>query len=482
MRTFLAVDLGTSNCRSAIFDENMHMLSIASREYPLINLSPIEIEQDANCWWNAVKETIKEAVAKAGKPGKDVCSISISSQGITFVPVDKNGNALINSLSWLDMRAQAEEHEIENQYGLRKIYNITGKRANVCYSLPKMIWLMKNKPDIYKKAYKILLPLDYIQFKFCKKAITDHTMAGGTMFYNIHTQKWAYDILSDQKIDVDKLPQIGWSGTVAGTILPEVAKELGLNPDVIIAIGSQDQKCAALGAGISIKSATASLGTASCVTQLSNKPVSDPDMRIPCFSYLWPSTWSFEGIINTAASSYQWFKKTFASNLTYLELDGLAAQSAKKGQRAYFYPYLAGMTSPFWGNGTGNFTGLSLSTDLGQLALAIMDGVSCNIKANLDIMKSIYKPVNELRLFGGGAVSPLWCQITADIINLPVVTQQSPETALLGAAMLAKHSYDGKKPVIPENVKIFYPIPRNVFVYQKYYSDYIKILNKQFDY
>lgn len=481
MRTYLAIDLGTSNCRSAIFNENMQMLSVASKEYPLINHSPVEIEQNALLWWEAAKETIKEAIAKSGQPGESVCSISISSQAIAFVPIDKNGNTLMNALSWLDMRAQAEEDALEAQYGVKKIYEITGKRANACYSLPKMVWLTKNKASTYQKADKILFPLDYIQYKLCKKAITDHTMAAGSMFYNIRTQNWAYDILADQNIDADKLPQIGWSGTVAGYIAPEVADELSLSLEVIITIGGQDQKCAALGAGISAESATASLGTASCITQLSGKPSGDPLMRIPCFSYLWPGVWSYEGIINTAASSYQWFKKTFAPQYSYDQLDELAAASAGKGHRAYFYPYLAGMTSPFWGNGSGSFSGLSLATDLGQLALAVMDGVSCNIKANLDVMQSIYQPVSELRLFGGGAASPLWCQLTSDITNLPVVTQQSPETALLGAAMLAKHGFDGKKPEVPETAKIYRPIPKNVSVYREYYESYIETLKKQFD-
>lgn len=481
MYTYLAIDLGTSNCRSAVFDENMQMLSISSKEYPLINLSSEMIEQDANLWWDAVKQTIKEAVRAAGAPGKKVCSISISSQGIAFVPIDKEGNTLYNAISWLDMRASSEEQDIEDEYGIKTIFDITGKRANGCYTLSKLLWFMKNHRDIYEKAYKILLPMDFIIYKFCKNAVTDHTMAGGTMFYDINTQYWSQKILSEQHIDEEKLPSIQWSGRSAGVILPDIADELGLGRNVIIALGAQDQKCAALGAGISADSATASLGTASCITLLSDRPVKDDRLRIPCFSYLYQGAWSFEGIINTAASSYQWFRNNFARNYSYKELDSLAQKAAQKSDRAYFYPYLAGMTSPFWGNGTGCFSGLSLGSDVGQLALSVMDGVSCNIKANLDIMQCAAKPVSELRLFGGGAASPIWCQLTADITNLNVVTLSSPETALLGAAMLARKAKCGSLPILHEKTNIFSPIPENVAFYKDYYKKYLEGLNR-FDY
>lgn len=476
MDTFLAIDLGTSNCRSALFDSDMNMLAIADAEYPIINLSPTHVEQDAALWWQCAKQTIRNVIRRAG--GDNLRSISISSQGISLVPIDETGCPLSNAISWLDMRAQTEEDRIEAQYGNEKIFHITGKRANACYTLSKLVWFIENHPDIYRDAYKILLPMDFILFQLCGRAVTDHTMASGTMFYDIRKQAWAQEILDDYGIAQEKLPDIGWSGAAVCEVKKEVAEELGIGVDVLVTIGGQDQKCAALGAGISDGTATASLGTASCITQLSDHPVLDKQLRIPCFSYLWPDTWSFEGIINTAASSYQWFKSTFASQYSYTELDRLATEAAGKGARAFFYPYLAGMTSPFWGKGLGSFSGLSLATDVGQLALAVMDGVTCNIKANLDIMQQANQPVKDIRLFGGGAKSPVWCQIAADLLNLPVVTLPSPETALTGAAMLAKHGFDGKETVAPPAAQIYMPDENNVRVYAEYYADYIALLSK----
>jgi xylulokinase len=476
MDTFLAIDLGTSNCRSALFDEGMNLLALSDVAYPLINISPIHIEQDADLWWQSVKLTIRNVVSQAGADG--LRSISISSQGISLVPVDKDGEPLTNAISWLDMRAQEQEDRIDARFGKEKIYRVTGKRATACYTLSKLVWLMEHHPDIYQKAHKLLLPLDFIQYRLCGEAVTDHTMAGGTMFYDIHAQQWSDEILDDQGIDMAKLPGISWSGQAIGKISGAVADELGVGHDVLITVGGQDQKCAALGAGISDLSVTASLGTASCITQLSSHPVLDEKMRIPCFSYLYPMTWAFEGIINTAASSYQWFRNAFASQYSYSELDGLAEAAADKGDRAFFYPYLADMTSPFWGATPGAFTGLSLASDIGQLALAVMDGVSCNIKANLDVMRQANKPAGEIRLFGGGAKSPVWCRLTADITGLPVVTQQSPETALLGAAMLAKHGYDKQPFAVPQTARVYEPDAKNAEIYRSYYEEYMDLINK----
>ena len=476
MKTYLAIDLGTSNCRSAVFNEEMELLSVAAREYPLFSITAAEIEQDAEDYWQAAKATMRQAIEQAGEAGKAVAGISVSSQGITFIPVEESGKPLGRAVSWLDMRAENEEKAIEEQYGLEELFRITGKRANGCYTLSKLMWYRQNHPEIYEKAYKILLPMDYLVFRLCGRAVTDHTMAGGTMFYDIGTQNWSERILQDQGLAEEKLPEICWAGTDAGVIKPDLADELGLSREVRIAVGAQDQKCASLGAGISSSVATASLGTASCIERLSDRPVADSQQRIPLFSYLWPGAWAFEGIINTAASSYQWFRNNFAKGISYPELDVLAEEADKRGERCFFFPYLAGMTSPFWGDVPGGFTGLSLATDTGQMAMAVMDGVACNIRANLEVMEEVTGESKELRLFGGGAVSPFWCRHMADITGKRIVTLRSPETALAGAAMLACKAVEGKFPKPIQTDRVYEPDAVRSSVYEEYYQVYLKKL------
>ena len=261
----LTIDFGTSGCRSAIYNENLDMLCVSVEEYPLIVHSEAEIEQDANIWWEKAKATIKNVVSSSGINVKEIRSLSISSQGIAFVPIDRQGNTLSNAISWLDTRAQSETEEIEARYGMPEIYQRTGKRISGVYSLPKLIWFKNNCTEIYNAAWKILLPLDYIQFKLSGRCVTDHTMAGGTMFYNVQTQQWDTEILDTYGLDVQKLPEIAWAGTTIGTISPDVAEELGLCKELVIVNGAQDQKCAALGAGASQEVAAISLGTGTCL-------------------------------------------------------------------------------------------------------------------------------------------------------------------------------------------------------------------------
>ena len=481
MSVVLSIDLGTSGCRSAIFNEKLELLCSHSVEYPLIVCSQTHIEQDARLWWSSVKDTIRSVTGKMPEAAKQIRSIAISSQGISFVPINRDGDVLANAVSWLDSDSVREEQYLSEKYGERELYNRTGKRLSALYTLPKLIRFKKNEPEIYAGTWKLLLPLDYIQYKLCGRCVTDHTMAAGTMYYDIEKREWAEDILCENGIDHDLLPELEYAGKPAEVILPQVADELGLPHDVVIMVGAQDQKCAAYGAGASDSVATASLGTGCCITQLANRFVSDTHMRIPCFSYITPDYWDFEGVINTAAASYMWFKEKFADDMSMREIDELAAASAAPSE-VMFYPYLSGASSPYWGSGTGTFTGLSLMSDKGSMARAILEGIAFHIRSNLDVMQTLCGEAKELRLFGGGSKSDLWCQIIAHVTDKAVVRLASSQTALAGAAMLAFTGLGNTdiRPLRP--AETFYPEADCVEKYDRSYMKYETTRNKFFTY
>ena len=254
-----------------------------------------------------------------------------------------------------------------------------------------------------------LMPMDFIQYRLCGNCVTDHTMAAGTMMYDIHGQAWMEDLLGENGIGAGLLPDIAWAGSVAGTLLPETAKELGLGTDVIVAVGAQDQKCAAYGGGASEQVVTVSLGTGSCITKLSEAPVLDDEMRIPVFSYLYQGCWDMEGVVNTAGSALEWFRKKFAPSMDYEELSGMAAHAETGGLK--FYPYLSGGASPHWGEGAGAFTGLTLQSGIPECVRALLEGIAYHIKANTDVMDKAGQAADTLRVFGGGSKSDLWCRL-----------------------------------------------------------------------
>ena len=435
MSLVLSIDLGTSGCRSAVFDQELRMLELSRAEYPLSVLTDRHVEQDAQLWWKAVEDTVGDVTSKLGARRKEIKSIAISSQGISVVPIGRDGTLLGLAISWLDTRAQAETEDLIRRIGRKAFFQHTGKRASAQYTLPKLLWIKRHQPERYEKVSKFLLPMDFIQYRLCGTAVTDHSMAAGTMMYDLKAQGWMTDLLTEYGIERDKLPDLAWAGSPAGTLRPELAERFGLSRDVIVAVGAQDQKCAAHGGGISNKAATVSLGTGSCISKLIPISHNLTNMNIPVFSYLTPDCWDQEGVINTAGSALEWFRNQFASDRHFDELTALAERTRSGNLK--FYPYLSGGASPYWGTGQGAFTGMTLKSGLAECTRAILEGVAFHIRANLEAMEQDGNPSTELHIFGGGAKSSLWCQIIADIAQMPVARMESGETALIGAARLA---------------------------------------------
>lgn len=480
----IGLDLGTTGCKSAVFDENLEMLGEAYIEYPLIRISPTEIEQDANLWWDLAKQAIKLSVQNSKINPNRVKGIGVSSQGIAFVPVDRNFNPIRNAISWLDSRSTSQKDSILGRFDETEIFSITGKRASESYVLPKLLWLRENEKDLYNRTHKFLMAVDYITARLCGECFTDHSMASGTLLYDVSKQAWSPLLLEEYKIDEAKLPEIKWSGSPMGYLSKAVAEELGLPGEVVVALGGQDQKCAALGAGIGEMISTVSLGTASAIEQKCHKPVIDSKMRVPCFSYLFKNEWVIEGCVSTAGASMRWLKETLFSDKSYKDLDRLALQCKGEANGVFFFPHLAGSGSPYWKSSTqGAFYGITLSTDVNQIVKSVFEGVAYQIKANIEAMQELYQPVSEIRLFGGGAKSDIWCRILSDITEKPIKTLSTCETANVGAAIIAglgcgifkdQSTVTGKV----GTAKVFEPVPKSVCTYREKYEEYLDIQDK----
>ncbi|MDD3840602.1 MAG: xylulokinase [Clostridia bacterium] len=479
----IGIDLGTTGCRSAILNSELKILAEQYIEYSLINISDTEIEQDADLWWTLTKKVIKESIAKSKVDPLKIRGLSISSQGIAFVPVDENCNTLMNAISWLDARAKDETQEILENFDEDDMFNITGKRTSATYVLPKLLWIKNNKRDIYDKTYKFLMGHDFLIAKFTGNFVTDHTMASGTLMYDINKQDWSLPIIERFGLNKEKLPQIEWSGTNVGVVKPEVAQELGIANDVVVSLGGQDQKCAALGAGIKDNVATVSLGTATAITTKGKQPLLDKHMRIPCFSDLLKQRWVLEAVIGTAGVSLKWLRNTLFADKSYEELDEMVEQCGAKQSNLFFYPHLTGASTPYWKPDIRGFVyGISLATTPNEIVRSVFEGIAYQIKVNLDIMEELSGEVEEIRLFGGGAKGKVWCQIIADITGKKVVTLYTPETACVGAAILAMLGcgmIEDVEQIEEANVDdIFYPDKENQEVYAAKYQDYIDIQNR----
>jgi xylulokinase len=312
-------------------------------------------------------------------------------------------------------------------------------------------------------------------------------MASGTYFYDIHDQVWAEGILKRFGIPDDKLPELRWGGSAVGTILPEVAREIGLSEGTVIATGGQDQKCAALGAGIDDELITISLGTATAITQLRDQPVVNEERRIACCSYLFPRTWVLEGVIGTSCASLNWLRDTFYSDRSYAELDEMAEACAPGENDLFFYPFLTGAASPYMkGDARGFLYGIGLSTSGAQMIRAVLEGVAYMIRKNLEVMNGSPNIDKTLRVFGGGAKSALWCKIIAEISRCRTETVFSPETASVGAAVLAGlgSGLFADPGEAREKIAVgatFEPDEKNTAAYRRCYERYLSILERMID-
>ena len=476
MDIYLSIDLGTTGCRSMLFDENLNELAYSYEEYGLITLREGWTEQDANLWWDITLKTAKDAINKSKINPLDIKSIAVSSQGITIVPVDEKINPLRNAISWLDVRASEQTKKINEDFG-DELFKITGKDTLSKYTLPKLLWLKENEKDVYDKAYKFLMPCDFLVAKMTGNFVTENSMASGTLMFDLKNNVWFKEILDKYDIDVNKLPSIANATDCAGKVTSEFASFLGLSPDCRVAVSAQDQKCASYGAGLKTDTMTVSLGTAAAVIKLWE---GNPDY-IKCGAgwcgYVEKDTVVSEGVIATAGTCLRYVRDTFFNGESYKIIDKEAEESLLKGSSPIFLPYFGGASSPdYYPDSTGVFYGITLSTTRGDIALSVMEGVAFSLKNVLTAMKA-YESVDSLILFGGGAKGDLWSKIIAGATGLNVITLESAEAAGAGAARIAAAAIGKTLPTLKQ-AKTFKP--ENTEYYEYKYQKFLEIEKKLF--
>ena len=438
MDALLGIDLGTTRCKAAVCSPDGALLGESTVGCPLIKPGPGIVEQDATLWWDLTQQVVRQAVDAAQMGSDFVRALSVSSQGISFVPVDERGEPLGNAINWLDTRATLQAESILSRFSEEELFRLSGKRASPAYVLPKLLWLAANQPDVYRRAHKFLMAHDYLMFKLTGLFVTDHSMASGSLLHDITGLDWRSELTEAFGVAVEQLPEIRWAGTCLGHLKPEAAEALGVSDQVVVAVGGQDQKCAALGASIRSGAVTISLGTASAITCLTSRPLLDDQRRIPVFPFLVPGHWDLEGVVGTAAGALHWLRETFFPGQSYEELDTLARESPPGAMGVCFYPHLGGATSPHWRAGVrGAFLGLSLAAGSRDIVRSVLEGVAFQIRSNIEVIEALGMPVEEVILFGGGARSSLWPQLICNITGKPATCTSMVDVANWGACLLA---------------------------------------------
>jgi len=487
----IGIDIGTTGAKSTIFDERGNVKSFAYQEYNLTTNNLDNYEIDPNIIKNTVKKIVLESVKKYDND--DILAICATSFGESIVLLDSKDEVLCNSMIYMDKRGVEECSEIELHFSRDKISITTGLLPHPMYTAPKILWLKENRPTIFKKTKKIFFIANYILYLLGGEHVTDYSLASRSMAFDVINKKWWSDMLEYIGIDEEFFPKPVPTGSIVGTILPDVAKEYGLRKGVKLVIGGHDQIISAIGSGILNEGMTANvIGTVDCIIpvfSLDQIKTSLTKYNFPCVPYLKDKSYITYAFNITGGSILKWFRDNFAIDLSisakkgglnvYNLLDKLATVHPTN---ILVLPHFAGSGTPYMDVASkGAIVGLNFNVNRNQLYRAFLEGETYEMKVNIDCLEDSGIIINELRTVGGGAKSDLWMQIRADILGKKVVSLNIEEAGTVGSAILAGTAigiYSSIKEAENELVKekkIYYPNPNNNDIYQANYERYKKL-------
>ena len=444
--SLIGLDIGTTGCKAILFNEDGRILSQASREYAILTPRPNWAEQDAEHVWSLAWDALKQALA--GSPGGPPRAMALSVQGEAVIPVDADGRALRYAILGMDTRTSEENKWLVEQFGAEALFSRTGMPVHTINTLPKLLWLQQHEPQLWSRAHQFLLYEDFLLRRLSGEATISHCLASRTQMYDLASGVWANDILDKCGLDPKRLARLALAGQI-GTLRRDLAAELGLSGELLLAGGGHDQACAALGSGITRDGlAMVSTGTAEVVEVAMRSPVLSEELRnggISVYRHVVPGLYLAMTLNHSGGLLLRWFRDTFCRS----EME----QARQEGKDAYdlllagapggptglvVLPHFAGSGTPTLDtHSKGAILGLTFATDRASLAKAILEGLTFELRINLDLLRDCGISIHELRAVGGGARSPLWLQLKADICSTPLRVPGVTEAACLGAALLA---------------------------------------------
>ena len=428
----LAHDLGTTGNKATLYDAEGRLLGSAFHPYDTDYPQPRWAEQNPQDWWDAICTSTRRLLARTNTPASDIACITFSGQMMGCVALDRDARPLRPAIIWADQRATDQTEALGARIPFADIYRITGHRLSPAYSVEKILWLRDHQPDLFHRAYKFTHAKDAIVARLTGAFVTDPSDASGMNLYDLSTGYWSPEILEATDLDPAQLPEIRPSASVVGTVLPSVAAEAGVPAGTPVVIGGGDGACAAAGAGVVAPgSAYNYIGASSWIALATPAPIFDPDYTTFTFAHILPDLFMPDGTMQTAGAAYQWTRDqlcpqaiTAAATLDlnpYDLLNAQAAQSPPGANGLLFLPYLLGERSPHWDPlARGAFIGLTIRHTRADLIRAVLEGVALNLRLILQAFQAQGAQPDAMRLIGGGARSPLWNQILADIYQLPV--------------------------------------------------------------
>ncbi len=444
----IGLDVGTTGCKAIVFDDRGGILGRAAREYSVRTPRPDWAEQDAEQVWRLAMDSLREAAVAAG--GARPAALALSCQGEAVIPVDGRGRALRHAILGMDTRTGPQNQWLREQFGAEDLFARTGMPVHTVNTLPKLLWLKDNEPELWWAAERFLLYEDFFLNRLGGRPVISHCLASRTQMYDLRRGEWAGDILDECGMEPSRLAELPPAEQpVAGELRPQLAAELGLPEGMMLAYGGHDQACAALGSGtVRAGRASVSTGTAEVVEVALQEPTLADVLReggISVYRHVVPGLYVAMTLNQSGGLVLRWFRDELCEAQMQRAAEqgadpyDLILEGAPDGPTDLMVlPHFSGSGTPHLDTRSrGAILGLSFATDRGAIARAILEGLTFELRLNLELLREGGAHIESMAAVGGGARSDQWLQLKADICRLPIRVPQVTEAACLGAALAA---------------------------------------------
>ena len=475
---YIGVDLGTSAVKLLLMEESGKICKIVSKEYPLFFPHPGWSEQNPEDWFKQSMAGIKELTEEIDR--SQVAGIGCGGQMHGLVALDGEDQVIRPAILWNDGRTGEETDFLNMEIGKEKLSQYTANIAFAGFTAPKILWMQKNEPENFSRTEKIMLPKDYLAYRLTGSFCTDVSDASGMLLLDVKNRCWSEEMLEICGLRKEQLPKLYESWQPVGTLKPEIAEELGFSADVKVAAGAGDNAAAAVGTGtVGDGECNISLGTSGTVFISSKKFGVDENNALHSFCHA-DGSYHLMGCMLSAASCNKWWSEEILGTCDYAKEQ---EQIKKLGENnVFFLPYLMGERSPHNNpDARGVFFGMTMDTTRADMTQAVLEGVAFGLRDSLEVARSLGIPIQRTKICGGGAKSPLWRKIIANVMNLKVDILENEEGPALGGAMLAAvacGSYPDVETVGKELVRVVdtvEPEPELVARYEEKYQKFRKL-------
>ncbi len=480
MNYYIGIDLGTSAMKLLLLNTDGEILNTVTKEYPIEFPKNGWSQQNPEDWKVALFESIPELLL--GFDASLVKGIGAGGQMHGLVVLDENDEVIRPAILWNDGRTEKEVEYLNEVIGKERLSSLTANIAFAGFTAPKILWLKENEPESFARISKIMLPKDYINYILTGVHSCDYSDASGMLLLDVQNKRWSAEMLEICSVKEEQMPSLYESYEVTGKVLPEIAKMLGLAENVIVCAGAGDNAAAAVGTGVVGEGGcNISLGTSGTVFISSKKFGVDETNSLHAFAHA-DGGYHLMGCMLSAASCNKWLMEDILNTTDYEGEQAKITEDMLGENRVFFLPYLMGERSPINDtNARGTFIGMSMDTKREDLVLAVLEGVAFALRDSIEVARSLGIEINTSKLCGGGAKSPLWRKILANVLNIELEIPKSEQGPSMGGAMLAmvaSGEYESVKEAakhLTSVSKVIKPTPELAKKYEKKYQKFKKI-------